>query len=74
MDTWNCSYCDYVYNSENGDSTAEIAQDTLFEELPEDWECPVCGAGSEDFKPDDDDGVDEEAVQEKEEQDEHEED
>lgn len=40
-----CAICEYVYNPAKGDPANAIPPGTPFEELPEDWLCPVCGAG-----------------------------
>ncbi|BAZ46038.1 rubredoxin-type Fe(Cys)4 protein [Chondrocystis sp. NIES-4102] len=45
-----CSVCGYEYNPEVGDPDSEIDPGTAFEELPEDWVCPVCGAETSDFE------------------------
>ena len=45
-----CLICGYVYNPENGDLENGIAPGTRFEDLPEDWKCPHCGASKDDFK------------------------
>lgn len=44
MPKWRCVACDYVYVPEYGDPDHGIAPGTLFEDLPEDWKCPECGA------------------------------
>ena len=44
-----CEVCGYIYDPEVGDPDNGIAPDTDFGDLPEDWECPVCGAGKIDF-------------------------
>ncbi len=49
MDKWECDVCGYVYDPAEGDSDGGIAPDTPFENLPEDWVCPVCGAAKSDF-------------------------
>ena len=41
----------YVYNPEKGDRKGKIADGTACEDLPEDWKCPVCGAGKKMFRP-----------------------
>ncbi|MEG1563026.1 MAG: rubredoxin [Bacteroides sp.] len=46
-----CVLCDYVYDPEKGDSDGGIDPGTPFEDIPNDWVCPVCGVGKEDFKP-----------------------
>lgn len=58
-----CELCSYEYNPETGDPENGIEPNTDFEDLPEDWVCPLCGAGKDDFeavKTDDDE--DEEAL------------
>lgn len=45
-----CELCGYEYNSETGDPENGIEPDTDFEDLPEDWVCPLCGAGKDDFE------------------------
>jgi rubredoxin len=44
-----CSGCGYEYVPELGDEDAEIAPGTLFENLPEDWVCPECAEGKDQF-------------------------
>jgi flavin reductase (DIM6/NTAB) family NADH-FMN oxidoreductase RutF/rubredoxin len=46
-----CNVCGYVYDPEKGDPESGIPAGTPFEELPDDWVCPVCGAGKDDFYP-----------------------
>ena len=48
-----CTVCGYVYDPEVGDLENDIAPGTPFEQLPEDWVCPLCGVGKEDFKEED---------------------
>jgi rubredoxin len=45
------SNCGYIFNPDKGDRKGKIPKDTLFEDLPEDWKCPICGAGKKMFKP-----------------------
>ena len=42
--------CGYIYNPDKGDRKGKIAAGTQFNELPEDWRCPVCGASKKAFK------------------------
>ncbi len=49
MKTYTCELCGYVYNPGEGDPDNGIAPNTDFEDLPEDWVCPLCGASKEDF-------------------------
>jgi flavin reductase (DIM6/NTAB) family NADH-FMN oxidoreductase RutF/rubredoxin len=50
MDKYVCKVCGYVYDPEKGDPDNGIEPGTKFEELPDDWVCPVCGARKEDFE------------------------
>jgi rubredoxin len=54
MQKWICVVCDYIYDPEVGDPTQDIPPGTPFEDLPEDWECPDCGVGKDEFVPVDD--------------------
>lgn len=40
---YRCTVCDYIYDPEKGDPNAGIKPGTPFNELPDDWVCPVCG-------------------------------
>jgi rubredoxin len=46
-----CDVCGYVYDPETGDPDSGIAAGTAFEDIPEDWVCPICGVGKSDFSP-----------------------
>ncbi|MCL6560315.1 MAG: flavin reductase [Firmicutes bacterium] len=50
MDKYVCTVCGYVYDPETGDPDNNIPPGTPFEKLPDDWVCPVCGAGKEEFE------------------------
>ncbi len=50
MDTYECTVCGYIYDPEKGDPDSGIAPGTPFEELPDDWVCPVCGAAKDQFE------------------------
>ncbi|MBP2026059.1 rubredoxin [Peptoniphilus stercorisuis] len=49
MKKYECELCGYIYDPAVGDDDGGIAPGTSFEALPEDWVCPLCGAGKEDF-------------------------
>ncbi|MCJ7515022.1 MAG: flavin reductase [Dehalococcoidia bacterium] len=49
MSKYKCSVCGYIYNPELGDPDGHIKPGTSFEELPDDWVCPVCGASKDQF-------------------------
>ncbi len=44
-----CELCGYEYNPREGDPDNGIEENTDFEELSEDWTCPLCGASKDDF-------------------------
>ena len=46
MDKYICDICGYIYDPAVGDPDGGI---TAFEDIPEDWVCPVCGVGKDDF-------------------------
>ena len=50
MDKYICTVCDYVYDPKLGDTDNDVEPGTAFEDLPDDWVCPDCGAGKEDFE------------------------
>jgi len=50
MNKYICTLCGYVYDPSVGDPDEDIAPGTEFEDLPDDWYCPVCGAGKDDFE------------------------
>ena len=50
MARYECSVCGYVYGPAQGDPSSNIALGIPFEELPEDWVCPVCGASKDQFE------------------------
>ncbi len=49
MDKYKCNSCGYVYDPEAGDPMSGIAPGTAFEDLPDDWICPLCGVRKSDF-------------------------
>ena len=50
MDKYICVVCGYVYAPELGDPENGIVPGTAFEDLPEDWVCPLCGVGKDEFE------------------------
>jgi len=48
---WICESCGFIYDPEEGDADGGIAPGTAFEDIPDDWFCPVCGARKKDFTP-----------------------
>ncbi|HEY32822.1 MAG TPA: High molecular weight rubredoxin [Dehalococcoidia bacterium] len=47
---YQCTVCGWVYDPELGDPDGGIAPGTPFEEIPDDWVCPVCGAAKSKFE------------------------
>jgi len=50
MKKYECTVCGYIYDQETGDPDGGIAPGTAFEDIPDDWVCPECGVGKEDFE------------------------
>ena len=46
---YRCDICGYVYDPAKGDPESGIEPGTAFEDIPDDWVCPICGAGKDDF-------------------------
>jgi rubredoxin len=53
MKRYRCTVCGYVYDPVEGDPDGGIAPGTPFEDITDDWECPVCGVRKSDFVEDD---------------------
>lgn len=51
MQKYQCDPCGYIYDPEKGDPDNGILAGTSFEDLPDDWVCPLCGATKDDFSP-----------------------
>ncbi len=50
MAKYECTVCGYIYDPDLGDPDGGVDAGTPFEELPDDWVCPVCGAGKDQFE------------------------
>ena len=50
MEKWKCTVCSYIYDPEVGDPDADVEPGTAFEDIPEDWVCPECGASKDMFE------------------------
>jgi rubredoxin/flavin reductase (DIM6/NTAB) family NADH-FMN oxidoreductase RutF len=50
MTKYKCTVCGYVYDPTNGDPDSGIKPGTPFEAIPDDWVCPVCGVGKDEFE------------------------
>lgn len=51
MKKYVCEVCGYIYDPDTGDEESGIPAGTSFEDLPEDWTCPLCGVGKDEFSP-----------------------
>jgi rubredoxin len=51
MQKWICVPCGYTYDPETGDPDGGIEPGTAFEDIPDDWSCPVCGVDKSSFEP-----------------------
>ncbi len=51
MGKYVCDVCGYIYDPEIGDPDGGIAPGTAFEDIPDDWVCPICGVTKDDFSP-----------------------
>lgn len=51
MESLVCEPCGYVYDPKVGDPDGGIPAGTAFDDIPDDWICPVCGLGKDAFSP-----------------------
>ncbi len=51
MKKYRCLACGYIYDPAIGDPDSDTPPNTAFEDLPEDWLCPVCFVGKDEFEP-----------------------
>jgi rubredoxin/flavin reductase (DIM6/NTAB) family NADH-FMN oxidoreductase RutF len=51
MTKYRCLMCGYIYDPEAGDPSNGVEPGTDFEDLPDDWVCPDCGVGKDEFEP-----------------------
>lgn len=50
MKKWQCMVCGFIYDQELGLPEEGIAPGTSWDDIPDDWMCPDCGVGKEDFE------------------------
>lgn len=50
MQKWRCTLCNYVYDPAVGDPENGVEPGTPFESIPDEWVCPLCGAGKDEFE------------------------
>ena len=53
MKKYVCTACGYVYDPAVGEPDSGFQPGTAFEDIPEDWVCPLCGVGKDMFEPQD---------------------
>ncbi len=51
MQKYLCEACDYIYNPAEGDPENGVEPGTAFEDIPDDWVCPLCGMEKDVFVP-----------------------
>ncbi|MCL2742385.1 MAG: rubredoxin [Planctomycetaceae bacterium] len=51
MKKYVCTICGYIYDPTVGDPDSGIVPGTAFEDIPDNWLCPLCGVGKSDFEP-----------------------
>lgn len=51
MKKYECLACGYIYDPELGDPDNGVEAGTSWEDVPEDWVCPLCGVGKDQFEP-----------------------
>lgn len=51
MGKYRCTLCSYIYDPAQGDPDNGVDPGTSFDDVPDDWVCPDCGAGKDDFEP-----------------------
>lgn len=51
MSKMSCGVCGYVYDPDEGDESGGVAAGTSWDDLPDDWHCPVCAASKDIFHP-----------------------
>lgn len=49
MTKYRCQICSYDYDPAAGDPDNGVAPGTVWEDVPDDWACPICGAGKDAF-------------------------
>ena len=53
MSKYRCTICNYIYDEAAGDEAIGIAPGTKWEDLPEDYLCPICSVGKDQFEKED---------------------
>ena len=48
---YRCKICGHIYDPEVGDPDSGIAPGTSFDDIPDDWKCPICAVTKKDYEP-----------------------
>jgi rubredoxin len=51
MKKYKCRVCGHIYDPNEGDKKGNIKPGTPFEDVPNNWKCPVCGVGKGEYEP-----------------------
>ncbi|MBI4712072.1 MAG: rubredoxin [Planctomycetes bacterium] len=51
MQKYKCTLCEYIYDPATGDPDTGVQPGTPFNDIPDDWRCPLCGADKSAFEP-----------------------
>ncbi len=50
MKKWQCIVCGWIYDEAAGSPEDGLEPGTTWDEIPDDWECPDCGVGKDEFE------------------------
>jgi rubredoxin len=50
LDKYQCTICGWIYDPEKGDPDNNVTPGTAFEDIPDSWKCPICGAPKSEFE------------------------
>lgn len=50
MDKFQCIPCGYIYDPKEGDPDNGVKEGTAWQDVPEDWLCPICFVGKDEFE------------------------
>jgi rubredoxin len=50
MEKYTCAICGHIYDPNKGEPMQNICSGREFSDLPDDWQCPICGASKKNFR------------------------
>jgi rubredoxin len=50
LEKYSCCICGHIYDPSKGEPRQDIPPGIAFSDLPDDWQCPICGAERKNFK------------------------